>query len=139
MVDFWPRPERTYEDLLLQKMRPGDIHTHVYAQQFPLLDEQSRPRAFLTEARQRGIIFDVGHGAASFWFRQAVPALTHGFLPDTISTDLHTRNVNGPVIDMLTTMTKFLNMGLSVQDVIARSTAAAARAIGRPELGTLSP
>ncbi|HLK57067.1 MAG TPA: amidohydrolase/deacetylase family metallohydrolase [Chthonomonadaceae bacterium] len=138
MVDFWPRPERPYEELVLQKMRPGDIHTHVYAQQFPLLDENQRPRDFLAEARKRGIIFDVGHGAASFWFRQAVPAIAHGFGPDSISTDLHTGNVNGPVLDMLTTMSKFLNMGLSLQEVLYRSTVTPAREIGRPELGTLS-
>lgn len=139
MVDFWPRPERPYEELVLEKMRPGDIHTHVYAQQFPLLDEQTRPRAFLAEARKRGIIFDVGHGAASFWFRQAVPCLDQGFGPDSLSTDLHVHNVNGPVFDMLTTMSKFLSMGMSLPEVIYRSTVTPAREIGRPELGTLSP
>lgn len=139
MFDFWPRPERPYEALVLEKMRPGDIHTHVFAQQFPLLDEQRRPRAFLKAARERGVVFDVGHGAASFWFRQAAPCIEHGFLPDTISTDLHTGNVSGPVVDMLTTMSKVLNMGLPLADVVARSTAAPARVIGHPELGTLSP
>jgi dihydroorotase len=138
MFDFWPRPERPYEDLLLKKARPGDIHTHVYAQQFPLLDEARKPRAFLAEARQRGIIFDVGHGAASFWFRQAVPCIEHGFGPDSLSTDLHTRSLNRNVVDMLTTMSKFLNMGLSLQEVIYRSTVTPAREINRPELGTLS-
>lgn len=138
MFDFWPRPERPYEELVLQKMRPGDIHTHVYAQQFPLLDENRKIRPFLNEARERGIIFDVGHGAASFWFRQAAPSIEQGFGPDSISTDLHTMNVNGPVVDMLTTMSKFLNMGLSLQEVIYRSTVTPAREIGRPELGTLS-
>jgi dihydroorotase len=119
-------------------MRPGDIHTHVYAQQFPLLDEERRPRAFLTEARRRGLIFDVGHGAASFWFRQAVPCIEHGFGPDSISTDLHTRSINRNVVDMLTTMSKCLNMGLSLQEVIYRSTVTPAREINRAELGTLS-
>jgi len=138
MVDFWPRPERTYQDLILNKMRPGDIHTHVYAQQFPLLDERKKPQAFLFEARKRGIVFDVGHGAASFWFRQAVPAMENGFGPDSISTDLHTKNVNGPVVDMATTMSKFLNLGMPLQEVIYRSTVTPAREIGRPELGTLS-
>lgn len=138
MFDFWPRPDRPYEELVLEKMRPGDIHTHVYAQQFPLLDAQSRPRPFLAEARKRGVIFDVGHGSASFWFRQAVPAIEHGFGPDSISTDLHIGNVNGPVVDMLTTMSKFLNMGLPLPEVVYRSTVTPAREIGRPELGTLS-
>ena len=138
MMDFWPRPERPYDELLLQKLRPGDIHTHVYAQQFPLQDENRRPRAFLAEARKRGIIFDVGHGSASFWYRQAIPCIDHGFGPDSISTDLHTGNVNGFVFDMLTTVSKFLNMGLSLQEVIYRSTVTPAREICRPELGTLS-
>lgn len=138
MVDFWHRPERPYNELLTEKMRPGDIHTHVYAQQFPLLDEGGKLFPFLNEARKRGIIFDVGHGAASFWFRQAIPCMDQGFAPDSISTDLHTGNANGCVLDMLTTMSKFLNMGMSLQDVIARSTVAPATEIGRPELGTLS-
>ena len=138
MFDFWPRTERPYEALLLGKMRPGDIHTHVYAQQFPLLDARNRPNAFLAEARKRGIIFDVGHGSASFWYRQAIPAIEHGFGPDSISTDLHTGNVNGPVFDMQTTMSKFLNIGMPLHEVIYRSTVTPAREIGHPDLGTLS-
>lgn len=138
MVDFWPRPERTYPELILEKMRPGDIHTHVFAQQFPVLDEQGKPNAFLHEARARGVIFDVGHGAGSFWFRNAVPAIQNGFIPDSISTDLHVRNVHGVVIDMQTTMNKILNIGVPLADVIAQSTVAPARELGRPELGNLS-
>jgi dihydroorotase len=139
MVDFFPwLPERPYPELILERLRPGDIHTHVFAQQFPVIDEQGRVYDHLYRARERGIIFDLGHGAGSFWFRNAVPAIRQGFLPDSISTDLHTGNVNGPVIDMLTTMSKLLNIGLSLPDVIARSTVAPAREIGRPALGTLS-
>lgn len=137
MVDFWPRPERPYPELL-RKMRPGDIHTHVFAQQFPVLDDAQKPNRFLFEARDRGIVFDLGHGAGSFWFRQAVPAMQNGFNPDSISTDLHVGNVNGPVVDMLTTMSKLLNIGMPLDEVIFRSTAAPAREIGHPELGTLS-
>lgn len=137
MVDFWPREDRTYQDLL-KKMRPGDIHTHMYAQQFPILDDAKKPPKFLFEARERGIIFDVGHGAGSFWFRQAVPAMTGGWTPDSISTDLHIGNVNGPVFDMITTMSKFLNMGMPLDEVIYRSTVTPAQEIGHPELGTLS-
>jgi dihydroorotase len=137
MVDFWPRPERTYP-ALLARLRPGDIHTHMYAQQFPVLDTNKRPQAFLFEARERGIVFDVGHGAASFWFRQATPAMEGGFGPDSISTDLHTGNVNGPVVDMLTTMSKFLNMGMALEEVIYRSSVTPAAEMGHPELGTLS-
>ncbi|MCS7061576.1 MAG: hypothetical protein RMN25_10495, partial [Anaerolineae bacterium] len=93
MIDFWPRPERTYPDLLLKKMRPGDIHTHVFAQQFPIIDEQGRVYDYLFKARERGIIFDLGHGAGSFWFRNAARAIANGFMPDSISTDLHIHNM----------------------------------------------
>ncbi len=137
MVDFWPRPERTYPELL-QKMRPGDIHTHMYAQQFPVLDENKQPNKFLYEARQRSIIFDLGHGAGSFWFRQAIPAMLGGFSPDSISTDLHIGNVNGPVVDMLTTMSKVLSIGMPLEETIYRSTVTPAHEIGHPELGTLT-
>jgi len=139
MFDFWPRPGRSYPDLL-KKMRPGDIHTHCFAQQFPILDphNSSQPNPFLFEARKRGIIFDVGHGAFSFWYRQAQPAYEGGFYPDSISTDLHIENINGPVYDMLTTMNKFLNMGMPLEEVIYRSTVTPAMEIGHPELGTLS-
>jgi dihydroorotase len=139
MVDFWPRPpERSYPDLILQHLRPGDIHTHVFAQQFPVLDGNGKPSDFLFDARARGIIFDLGHGAGSFWFRNAVPAIEQGFVPDSISTDLHTGNINGPVYSMLATMNKLLAIGVPLQDVIAKSTVAPAREIGHPELGTLS-
>jgi dihydroorotase len=136
MVDFWPRPERPYPELL-RKMQPGDIHTHAFAQQFPILDDAGKPNQFLFEARDRGIIFDLGHGAGSFWFRQAIPAMQNGFSPDSISTDLHIGNVNGPVVDMLTTMSKLLNIGMPLDELIFRSTITPAREIGHPELGTL--
>lgn len=140
MVDFWPRPpQRSYPDLLLTKLRPGDIHTHVFAQQFPIVDPQGRVYSHLRQARERGVLFDLGHGAASFWFRNAVPALRDGFGPDSISTDFHMGNVNGPVFSMQYTMSKFLNMGMPLQEVIARSTIHPAQIIGRPELGTLTP
>src|SRR5215207_11007778 len=140
MVDFYPwLPERPYPDLILSKLRPGDIHTHVFAQQFPVIGDQGTIFDHLFRARERGVIFDLGHGAASFWFRNAVSAIDQGFVPDSISTDLHTGNLNGPVIDMATTMSKVLTMGVPLTEVIARSTVAPARKIGHPELGTLSP
>jgi dihydroorotase len=139
MVDFWPRPpERPYPDLILKKLRPGDIHTHVFAQQFPIVDDQGHVYDHIWQARKRGVIFDLGHGAGSFWFRNAVPALRDRFVPDSISTDFHMGNVNGPVLSMLTTMSKCLCMGMPIPDVIYRSTVTPAREIGRPELGTLS-
>ena len=138
MVDFCPwLPERTYPDLLA-RMRPGDIHTHVFAQQFPIIDADGKVYDHLWQGREKGIVFDVGHGAASFWFRNAAPAIEQGFVPDSISTDLHTGNVNGPVIDMIECMNKILNLGVPLADVIMRSTVAPAREIGHPELGTLT-
>ncbi len=139
MVDFWPRPpERPYPDLILHKLRPGDIHTHVFAQQFPIVDKDGRVYDYMFQARERGVIFDLGHGAGSFWFRNAVPALKDGFPPDSISTDLHMGNINGPVVSTLRTMSKYLSMGMPLQDVIKRSTVNPAHEIGHPELGTLS-
>jgi dihydroorotase len=139
MVDFWPRPpERPYPALLLEHLRPGDIHTHVYARHFPILDEGGHVQNYMFQARERGVILDMGHGAGSFWFRQGVPALKGGFPPDSISTDLHMGNINGPVVSMATTMSKCLIMGMPLQEVIYRSTVTPAREIGHPELGTLS-
>jgi dihydroorotase len=140
MADFWPRPpERPYPDLLLKKLRPGDIHTHVFAQQFPILAPDGGVSDFMFAARERGIFFDLGHGAGSFWFRQAVPALHGGFAPDTLSTDLHMGNINGPVLSMAQTMSKFLSMGMPLAEVIRRATLEPARVIRRRTLGTLSP
>jgi len=136
MFDFWPRPERTYADLILKKMRPGDIHTHLFAQQFPILLDDGKLNPILTQARARGVIFDVGHGSGSFWFRNAVPAEKQGFIPDSISTDLHTGNYT--IVSMNNVMSKFLAMGVSLDDVIRRSTVNPASEIHRPELGTLS-
>ena len=135
MYDFWPRPERTYEDLL-KKMRPGDIHTHVFAQQFPIILADGKINPALAEARARGVIFDVGHGAGSFWFRNAVPAQKQGFVPDSMSTDLHTGDFN--VVSMTIVMSKFLAMGVPLDDIIRRSTVNPAAEIHRPELGTLT-
>jgi dihydroorotase len=135
MFDFWPRPERSYAELILQKARPGDIHTHVFAQQFPIIvDGKLNP--ILEQARSRGVIFDVGHGAGSFWFRNAVPAVKQGFIPDSMSTDLHTGDFT--IVSMNNVMSKFLSMGVPLSDVIRRSTVNPAREIHRPELGTLS-
>jgi dihydroorotase len=136
MVDFWPRPERTYEDLILKKMRPGDIHTHVFAQQFPIILPDGKLNPAIGNARARGVIFDVGHGAGSFWFRNAVPAFKQGFVPDSISTDLHTGDYT--VVSMNNVMSKFLAMGVPLDDVIRRSTVNPANEIRRPQLGTLS-
>jgi dihydroorotase len=136
MFDFWPRPERTYAELILKKMRPGDIHTHVFAQQFPIILPDGKLNPIMAEARARGVIFDVGHGAGSFWFRNAVPAVKQGFIPDSMSTDLHMENFT--ILSMNNVMSKFLSMGVPLEDVVRRSTVNPANEIHRPELGTLS-
>jgi len=139
MVDFWPRPpERSYRDLILKKLRPGDIHTHVFGRPFPLVDKDSKVYDYMFEAREKGIIFDLGHGAGSFWLRNAVPAIKGGFHPDSISTDLHMGNINGPVVNMVNVMSKCLSIGIPLQEIIMRSTVTPAKEIGHPELGTLS-
>jgi len=139
MVDFGDfRRERPFQELVLKKLRPGDIYTHMYLGAVPLFDNHGRLLPYVMEARKRGVIFDVGHGGGSFLFRQAVPAVSQGFVPDSISTDLHINSMNSGMKDMLNVMSKFLNMGLKLQDVIARSTWQPAKEIRRNELGNLS-
>ncbi len=139
MVDFGEfRPERPYQDLVLKKLRPGDISTHMYLDMVPMLDTQGTLLPYLKEARKRGVIFDVGHGAGSLLFRLAGPAVQQGFIPDSISTDLHAGSMNAGLKDMLTTMNKFLAMGQSLAAVIGESTWNPAREMRRTELGNLS-
>jgi dihydroorotase len=139
MVDFWPRPpERSYADLILEHMRPGDVHTHVFAQQFPIVQPDGGLYGHLWEARDRGVHFDLGHGGASFWFRNAVPAIAAGFPPDSISTDLHLSSLNGAALDTLHCVSKCIAMGMPLREAILRTTVTPAQAIRRPELGTLS-
>ncbi|HEY3062114.1 MAG TPA: amidohydrolase/deacetylase family metallohydrolase [Chloroflexota bacterium] len=139
MVDFWPRPpERSYRDLLLEHLRPGDVHTHVFAQQFPIVAPDGGIVDYMWQARERGVLFDVGHGGASFWFRNASPAIAAGFPPDSISTDLHLGSLNGAALDTLHTVSKCIAMGMPLAEAIFRATVTPARAIRRPELGTLA-
>lgn len=135
MVDFYPNlPLRTYPDML-KRLRSGDIHTHMYAQQFDVIDGYGRVSDFIMEARERGVLFDVGHGACSFWFRNAIPSIAQGHTPNTISSDLYGDNISGPVFSLLHVMNKFINIGLSVNDVFEMVTSRAAALIGHPELG----
>jgi dihydroorotase len=139
MVDFGEnRPERPISVLLTQKLRPGDIYTHVYSGLRNELDASGHVSSALWEGRKRGVIFDVGHGGGSFAWRVAVPAIREGFLPDSISTDLHISSMNSGMKDMLNVMSKFLALGLSVDDIIVRSNWNPAREIHHPELGNLS-
>jgi dihydroorotase len=139
MIDFGQfRPERPFQDLVLKKLRPGDIYTHAFYVPVPMLDEKGRLLPYLFEARKRGVLFDVGHGGAAFEFRQAVPAVKQGFLPDSISTDVHSGSINAGMKDQLNVMSKFLNMGMAFDDVIFRSTWNPARIIHREQIGHLS-
>jgi dihydroorotase len=137
MVDFHPKPGRGYRELVLEHMRPGDIHTHVYGRLTPQLDTDKKVQEYIWEARRKGILFDVGHGSGSFWFRIAVPAIRQGFLPDTISTDLHKNSVMLPRATLTNVMSKFLAAGLTLEQVIERTTLNAAKAIRRPDLGSI--
>jgi dihydroorotase len=139
MIDFGEfRQERPFQELVLKKLRPGDIYTHAFYAPVPMLDEKGLLLPYLFEARKRGVLFDVGHGGAAFEFRQAVPAVKQGFPPDSISTDVHSGSINAGMKDQLNVMSKFLNMGMALDDVIYRSTWNPARIIHREQLGHLS-
>ena len=140
MVDFGQAyHDRSLGDLLARKLRPGDIYTHVYSGLRGELDSATgHANQALTLGRRRGVLFDVGHGGGSFAWRVAVPIVGEGFLPDTISTDLHVGSMNNGMKDMLNVMSKFLALGLSIDEVIERSTWNSARAIKQEQLGHLS-
>ena len=140
MVDFGNNhPEaRPLADLVTKKLRPGDIYTHMYS---GLRDElvAGKPNPGIIDGRKRGVIFDVGHGGGSFLWRIAVPIMKTGFVPDSISTDLHIGSMNAGMKDMLNVMGKFLAMGMPLPQVIARATWNPAREIKQDGLGHLSP
>ena len=142
MIDFGgSNPELPLDKLLLEKLRPGDILTHAYAHvngRTPIVGENGKVRDYVFEAQKRGIVFDVGHGGGSFIFKQAIPAVQQGFKPNVISTDLHTGSMNGGMKNINNVMSKFLNMGLSIQEVIATTTSKPAQYIQRKDLGHLS-
>lgn len=142
MIDFGgSNPELPLDKLFLEKLRAGDIFTHAYAHvngRTPIVAENGKVRDYVFKAQKRGIVFDVGHGGGSFLFEQAVPAIQQGLKPDVISTDLHTGSMNGGMKNINNVMSKFLNMGLSIQEVIAATTSQPAKYIQRKELGHLS-
>lgn len=139
MVDFgYFLPERPFWKLVTERLRPGDIATHMFRALVPWIDESGKVYDYLHRARARGVKFDVGHGGGSFVFRNAVPATRQGFYPDAISTDLHGGSMNGAMMDLPATMSKFLAMGMPLQEVVLRSTWMPAQLIRRPELGHLT-
>ena len=139
MVDFGANlPERPLETLLGGKLRPGDIYTHCFSGNRRELLPDGKPNPGLFAGRDRGVYFDVGHGGGSFKWSVAATCLEAGFPPDSISTDLHIGSMNAGMQDQLVTMSKFLALGESLEDVIAQSTWNPARAIQREELGHLT-
>ena len=132
-------PPPSYE-AVVDRLRPGDVLTHCF-RPFPNspVNGKGEVRQAVIEARRRGVLFDVGHGMGSFSWRTARAMLDHGFAPDTISSDVHALCIDGPAYDQVTTMSKFLALGMSVTDVVAASTVAAARTLNRPDLGSLRP
>ncbi len=142
MVDFGThQPPLSLEELLLVRLRPGDILTHTYARvegRVPIVDEGGTLRPFVRRARERGILFDVGHGAGSFVFLQARPAMDQGFPPDTISTDLHRASMNAGMKDMMNVMSKLMSLGVSIEDAVRAATASSAQAIRRTDIGHLA-
>jgi dihydroorotase len=132
-------PPPSYEEVIA-RLRPGDVLTHAF-RPFPNspATAQGTVKRAVIEARQRGVLFDIGHGKGSFAFKTARAMLANGFLPDTISSDVHALCINGPAFDQVTTMSKFLCLGMPLADVVAASTVNAAFALKRPELGSLKP
>ena len=126
---------------LLPSLRHGDIVTHCYhGNEGGILDADGRVFREVVEARERGVLFDVGHGIGSFAWRVARAALEQGFPPDTISSDVHAHNVAGPVFDQPTTLSKLLHLGLTLPEVVRATTSAPAAAVRRAhELGSLEP
>ena len=126
---------------ILNRMRPGDIYTHSFCTAVDrtcLLDEQGIVRPYVQEAQKKGIRFDVGHGGAMFHFSIAVPALKQGLLPNSFGSDLHRSSMNSGMKNMLDIMSKYLNMGMNIEDIIFRATWNSANSIKRVDLGQLS-
>ncbi|MGN6248568.1 MAG: amidohydrolase/deacetylase family metallohydrolase [Ginsengibacter sp.] len=126
----------------LNRMKAGDIITHCFEkvkERTPVVDEQTgKIQPCVSDARNRGVLFDLGHGAAGFWFSQAIPAGKQGFWPNSFGSDLHHNSVNGTMQDMLTSMSKFLNIGMPLEEIISGATWKAASSIKREDLGNLS-
>ena len=132
---YTPLPE------LLALMNKGDVVTHSFnSHPNGLLDASGKLVPEILEARRRGVLIDVGHGAGSFSFDVMEKCLAEHFLPDTISSDLYSANINGPVYDLPTTLSKFLMLGLDLGEVVERATVHAARVFNfGAEIGTLKP
>src|SRR5580658_5536654 len=138
MVDFGRvNATRNINALFLDKLRPGDIYTHCFSGHREELLENGKVNPAMEAGRKRGIIFDIGHGAGSFYWYVAVPAYAEHFYPDSISSDLHINSMNAGMKDMTNIMSKLMSLGSSLQDVVRMSTFNAAKEIRRPLLGNL--
>ncbi len=123
---------------VMGRMRKGDILTHCF-RPFPNAPSDAKGRVYpeIIAARERGVIFDIGHGGGSCGFVTSRAMLAAGFKPDVISSDVHILSIDGPAFDLLHTLAKFHALGMSLPEIVACATVNAARAIRRPELGTL--
>ena len=141
MVDFGSdKPERPIYALLNTKLRPGDIYTHVYSGLRQEQDPATKgPSKALIDGRKRGVYFDTGTGGGSFKFMLAVPMIKQGFKPDSLSTDLHVGSMNSATKDILNVASKFMAIGMTLNEAIAAMTSHPARQIKREDLGNLSP
>ncbi|MEZ5402890.1 MAG: amidohydrolase/deacetylase family metallohydrolase [Bryobacteraceae bacterium] len=142
MVDdkIFTNAGRTSREKLLDVMRPGDMHTHMYNdRQVEIVSRfNGKVQDYAIEARRRGVLFDLGHGGGSFLWPVATAAARQGFWPDTISTDLHSSSIMIQQSDMPNCMSKLMLLGMTLQDAVKKSTEMPARAIHRfPEIGTL--
>jgi dihydroorotase len=143
MVDFGEHdPPNSIQSLFSEHLRPGDMFTHTFSygpnQRETVVDEDGNVKSFVFEAQKKGIVFDVGHGGGAFSWRQAVPAIKQGFMPTVISTDLHTQSMNGGMKDLCNVLSKFMAIGMTLEEVITRSTWIPAQVINRSDLGHLS-
>ncbi|MBY7141767.1 amidohydrolase/deacetylase family metallohydrolase [Virgibacillus sp. NKC19-3] len=140
MVDFGVfKKERPYDQLLIEKLDKGDITTHCFRSPVPVLNKNGEVYDYLYRAKEKGIVFDLGHGEGSFLMRNAVPAMKQGLLPDTISTDIHALNVNGPVMDMANVLSKMLACtDLSLTELFHRVTSNPAKLFDLGNIGNLS-
>ncbi|MCF2520612.1 amidohydrolase/deacetylase family metallohydrolase [Dyadobacter sp. CY351] len=132
-------PQYSLQDQLA-RLSAGDMITHTFEnikERMPIIGEDGKVRPFVLEAKKRGVLFDLGHGGAGFWFDQAAPAIKQGFAPNSFGTDLHRFSMNSAMKDMANVMSKFMALGLSLHDVVQIATWNAAQAIKHEELGNM--
>lgn len=138
LADFIPTPASPYREFLLEKLRPNDIVTHCLADRYPIFIENNILNPDIKKARARGVKFDLGHAGGSFAFPRVIPAIQQGFLPDSISADLFSDTPYTIGINLANVMSKFLALGVPLEEIIRRTTTLPAKMVQRPDLGNLS-